>query len=202
MKWNMVCSVVSFEIGGRTPRASHVSNMMFVGWFSDRHGILAFPMYSMGYALHGGQISKRQDIGFRLLLPTSVFRQSGIVVVHYTSVRVEYHVLEDRSEFDGMEDIRLLFCRQIDTFGVALNSPIRLYFPRQTSFGRLTPPSMLKIPRSLQQCSSSPMSARLGSAERVVFPVPDRPKKTVTSPSLPSLAEECRVKTLCLTGIS
>lgn len=48
MKWNIVCSGVSFEIGGRTPRASHVSSMMFVGWFVDKQGILAFSMYSIG----------------------------------------------------------------------------------------------------------------------------------------------------------
>jgi hypothetical protein len=32
------------------------------------------------------------------------------------------------------------------------------------------PPSMLKTPASLQPCSSSPMSARSASVERVVLP--------------------------------
>ena len=36
------------------------------------------------------------------------------------------------------------------------------------------------------------MRLRRGSAERVVLPVPERPKKTVTLPSAPSLAEEWR----------
>lgn len=125
MKWNMVWSVVSFEIGGRTPRASHVSKMMFVGWFCDKHGILAFGMYSIGYALHGGQDSKGHA-GSLHHLPTSVLRQSGIIVVHYTRIGVEYHVLEDRSEFDGAENIRLFLSRQIDTFGVALDRQLRL----------------------------------------------------------------------------
>ncbi len=47
---------------------------------------------------------------------------------------------------------------------------------------------MLKTPRSLQACSSSPMSRRRGSEERVVLPVPDRPKNRLTSPPGPSLA--------------
>ena len=37
---------------------------------------------------------------------------------------------------------------------------------------------MLKTPSSLQQCSSSPISRRLGSAESVVLPVPDRPNSS------------------------
>ena len=44
-------------------------------------------------------------------LPTSVLRQSGIIIVDDTSVRVKYNVLEDRAELDGVEDIRLLLRR-------------------------------------------------------------------------------------------
>jgi hypothetical protein len=58
----------------------------------------------------------------------------------------------------------------------------------------------LKTPSSDQTCSSSPMSIRAGSAERVVFPVPESPKKRVTSPLTPSLAEEWRDKFPNLTG--
>src|SRR5229473_6711790 len=39
------------------------------------------------------------------------------------------------------------------------------------------PPSKLKIPASLQPCSSSPIRWRSGSADKVVLPVPERPKK-------------------------
>ncbi len=49
MKWNMVWARSSFEMGGRTPRASHVRRMMLDGWLGDRHGILALLMYSIGY---------------------------------------------------------------------------------------------------------------------------------------------------------
>lgn len=54
------------------------------------------------------------------------------------------------------------------------------------------PPSMLKTPFGDQQCSSSPNIYLFGSAERVVFPVPERPKQIVTSPFFPSVAEAWR----------
>jgi len=51
---------------------------------------------------------------------------------------------------------------------------------------------MLKIPESVQQCSSSPMSRRFGSAESVVFPVPERPKRSDEAPVSGSVvAEQC-----------
>src|SRR4029453_2122140 len=53
----------------------------------------------------------------------------------------------------------------------------------------------LKTPESDQPCSSSPMSLRPGSAERVVLPVPESPKKSATSPPSPTLAEQCIGKT-------
>ena len=42
-----------------------------------------------------------------------------------------------------------------------------------------------------QPCSSSPIRNLSGSAERVVFPVPDNPKKIAVSPSFPRFAEQC-----------
>jgi len=59
---------------------------------------------------------------------------------------------------------------------------------------------MLNTPRSVHTCSSSPMSMRFGSALSVVFPVPLRPKKIETFPSLPSLAEQC-IESCSLRGI-
>ena len=41
---------------------------------------------------------------------------------------------------------------------------------------------MLKMPSSVQTCSSSPIRSRLGSAESVVLPVPDRPKSSDERP--------------------
>ena len=35
------------------------------------------------------------------------------------------------------------------------------------------------------------MSCRVGSAESVVFPVPESPKKMAVSPPAPTLAEQC-----------
>ena len=44
-------------------------------------------------------------------------------------------------------------------------------------------------------CSSSPINEQVGSADRVVFPVPDKPKKSETFPSLFTLEEQCMGKT-------
>lgn len=55
MKWNMVWSVSSLEMGGRTPRASQVRSTMFCGCLSDMQGIFVFSMYSIGYALEMDQ---------------------------------------------------------------------------------------------------------------------------------------------------
>src|ERR1041385_5973512 len=51
------------------------------------------------------------------------------------------------------------------------------------------------MPVGLQPCSSSPISPRVGSAEIVVFPVPERPKNRAVTPSAPTLAEQCMGKT-------
>ena len=51
---------------------------------------------------------------------------------------------------------------------------------------------MLKMPSSLQQCSSSPMSRRLGSADSVVLPVPLKPNSSEERPvCLSAVAEQC-----------
>jgi hypothetical protein len=51
---------------------------------------------------------------------------------------------------------------------------------------------MLKMPSSVQQCSSSPTSRRCGSAESVVLPVPERPKRIDDRPVCGSaVAEQC-----------
>lgn len=54
-------------------------------------------------------------------------------------------------------------------------------------------------PSSSQPCSSSPIRRRFGSVDRVVFPVPERPKKTATSPFSPTLAEQC-IEAIPLSG--
>lgn len=48
MKWYMTWLLLSFDTGGRTPRASQVRRMMFVGWDSEIQGIFALGMKSMG----------------------------------------------------------------------------------------------------------------------------------------------------------
>src|SRR5687768_14536063 len=55
---------------------------------------------------------------------------------------------------------------------------------------------MLKMPSSDQQCSSSPINRRFGSAESVVLPVPDRPNINDDEPvTLSAVAEQCIDKT-------
>ena len=49
----------------------------------------------------------------------------------------------------------------------------------------------MKVPLSDQPCSSSPINFLLGSAESVVFPVPDKPKNNAVSPFSPMFAEQC-----------
>jgi hypothetical protein len=41
------------------------------------------------------------------------------------------------------------------------------------------------------------MRAREGSAERVVLPVPERPKNSAVSPAGPMFAEQCMESTPC-----
>ena len=53
---------------------------------------------------------------------------------------------------------------------------------------------------AVQPCSSSPINFLLGSADKVVFPVPERPKKIAVSPSFPTLAEQCIGSTFLSTG--
>jgi hypothetical protein len=50
---------------------------------------------------------------------------------------------------------------------------------------------------SPQPCSSSPINHLFGSADNVVLPVPERPKKSDTSPFSPAFAAQCIGKTSC-----
>jgi hypothetical protein len=93
MKWNIVWAEFSLEMGGRTPRASQVRRIILLGWFVDKHGILAFWMYSMGYALW--QVSKGRRSCRILNIPSSVFRKSCVIVVNETCLGIENNVLED-----------------------------------------------------------------------------------------------------------
>lgn len=118
---------------------------------------------------------------------TGIFGESRVIVINQTGFWTEDNVLKDRAKLDGVEDVWLFLFRKTNTLCVALMAVSR---DTINNVEIHTPPSMLKTPRSLQQCSSSPINARFGSADSVVLPVPERPKKTVTSPALPSFAEE------------
>jgi hypothetical protein len=88
-------------------------------------------------------------------------------------VLVEHHVLQDRPEVERLEDVGLALAGQVDRLGVAA-------------------PLDVEDARIVQQCSSSPMSRRFGSAESVVLPVPESPKSTEERPETRSaVAEQC-----------
>jgi hypothetical protein len=59
----------------------------------------------------------------------------------------------------------------------------------------LTAEIKLNIPLSDHPCSSSPINILLGSADKLVFPVPDNPKNSTVSLFLPIFAEQCIGKT-------
>ena len=83
-------------------------------------------------------------------------------------------VLQHRAEPQRLEDVRLALGRQVDRLGVAAALDVE------------------DARRRVQQCSSSPMSCRFGSAESVVLPVPDRPNSSDERPVVGSaVAEQC-----------
>jgi len=89
-----------------------------------------------------------------------------------TGDRIQNHVFQHGAKLDGVEDLRLAFMLEVDALRVA---------------------ATLEIEHAVdvQPCSSSPTRRRSGSAERVVLPVPERPKNSATLPSAPTLAEQC-----------
>lgn len=108
MKWNIVWALSSFDIGGNTPRASQVNRMMLLGWFSDKQGILALLIYSIGYALQSSLVSLSQTRRFRNVnLPSCVLSEGSVVVVDFSGFLVEHDVLEDGTKADSAENIGL-----------------------------------------------------------------------------------------------
>jgi hypothetical protein len=79
-------------------------------------------MYSIGYALQRGQYHSGKRA--RVNIPTSVFRQSCIVIINKTGGWVKDDVFKNRTELDGVENIGLLFTRKTDTLCVALQDII------------------------------------------------------------------------------
>jgi hypothetical protein len=68
-----------------------------------------------------GVLSVSPSISREKFLPSGVFGEGAIIIVHNTSDRVEHDVLQDRTKFDGVEDIRLLLDGQPDALGVTLH---------------------------------------------------------------------------------
>ena len=87
--------------------------------------------------------------------------------------RVHGHVFQHGAEADGVPDLRLLFLGEPDALGIAAA------FEIEDAAGRSS--------RARRRRSGGAG----GSAERVVLPVPDSPKKSATSPAAPTFAEQC-----------
>lgn len=81
----------------------------------------------------------------RRVLPSGVFRESGVVVVCLPGFWVKDDVLENGAESDGVEDVGFFLGREVDGFGVALIECQRLECVSVQKTAR-TPPSMLKTP--------------------------------------------------------
>jgi hypothetical protein len=98
-------------------------------------------------------------------------RFRGVVQIDLTCSRIKDYILENCTEhFGGAVNVWFGFGGQLDDL-------------------RVTTAFKIKYTMSDHPCSSSPTSCRSGSAESVVLPVPERPKKTATSPFSPTLAE-------------
>jgi hypothetical protein len=111
-----------------------------------------------------------------------VFRDADIVIVGSPRCGVVNDVLEDTAKADSVVDLGLFGCGEVDGLGVA---------PALDVEDTSVRPDMLVVTDE-----QTP-----GSALRVVFPVPDKPKNSVTSPfSMPTLADECRDSCPNLTG--
>ena len=88
-------------------------------------------------------------------------------------VRVEDDVLEDGAEaLAWSRRFRLVHLRQADRLGVAAALEVE---------DAVVAPAVLVVADQ----------ERAGSAERVVLPVPDRPKKMADVPSAPTFTDEC-----------
>lgn len=55
-------------------------------------------------------------------LPASVLSQSLIVVINHPSIRAKDYIFKYRTEADRVEDVKLLFGRKTNGFGIALFS--------------------------------------------------------------------------------
>ena len=102
----------------------------------------------------------------------SILSNALISEVDLTST-VNSYVLEQSVALDSTIDVRLVLLREVDNLSVATTLEVEYAF---------VVPSMLVVTN--QQT--------FGSVERVVLPVPDRPKKiAVFLPSMSVLAEQC-----------
>ncbi len=122
-------------------------------------------------------------------------------VIRYTTVWIKDYVFQKCISMNSTEDIGFCLFRQVNRFGIASTLEVvdSVFVPTYVKNIVVDISiSMAQIQRSnlaekkcCLPCSSSPIKARCGSAESVVLPVPESPKNKHTSPSRPTLAEQC-----------
>ena len=127
-----------------------------------------------------------------------VLRDADVVVVGMARCRVVDNILEDGAEADGIEDLGLLLSRKVDA--------LRITAALNVEHARVGP-NVLVVTDELTAGVRGERAARGqgrredGFGDTHVLPVPDRPKKSVTSPlSMPTLADEWRESWPNLTG--
>jgi hypothetical protein len=104
---------------------------------------------------------------------TAVLSLLGIEEIHFLGHGIDGHVLEESIALDGSVDVWLSLLRKIDGLGVA--SSFKVEDP-------LVVPPMLVVTDELAAEGDETVGrgrggeSYLGSAERVVLPVPERPK--------------------------
>ena len=108
-----------------------------------------------------------------------VFRHAVVVQIQTTRDRIEGDIFQHGAEAPGTGvNLRLGLFGQTDDFGVAAIFKVE---------DAVVAPAMFVVANQMRE----------GSAESVVLPVPDSPKKIATSPSAPTLAEQCIDSTPC-----
>ena len=106
-----------------------------------------------------------------------VLRDRIVDEIGVPGILTQHHVFQNCSEaLGGGEDFRLPFRREVDRLRVTATLEVE---------DPVVAPAVFVVADQ----------ARSFSAESVVLPVPERPKKRATSPSRPTLAEQCIGKT-------
>jgi hypothetical protein len=103
---------------------------------------------------------------------TAILSLLSVEVIHFLGDRIDHNILEKSIALDGTVDIWLRLLGEVDGLGVASSFKVE---------NSLVVPSMLIVTDELatEKCEDGKRERKVaycGSAERVVLPVPERPK--------------------------